>query len=133
MRLSAEKHCGIAANFNAGNSDGGSTGSDHGNACEVSRETGHRSNSAGTACKVDGWKSLIGHYVSSLKAGLPTVGFHSLRHYHASTLLRANVDVLTVSRRLGHANAAITLNTYGHVIEGADAAAAKAIEGVLLK
>ena len=39
--------------------------------------------------------------------------------------------MLTVSRRLGHANASITLNVYGHLIEGADAAAAKAIEGML--
>jgi hypothetical protein len=29
----------------------------------------------------------------------------------------AKVDVLTVSRRLGHANASITLNVYGQLIE----------------
>ena len=46
-------------------------------------------------------------------------------------LLRAGVDVYTVSRRLGHSTAAMTLDKYGHLIEGADAAAAKAIEGVL--
>jgi integrase len=46
-------------------------------------------------------------------------------------LLGAGVDVLTVSRRLGHGKASVTLDTYGHLIEGADAAAAKAIEGVL--
>ena len=63
--------------------------------------------------------------------GLPRVGFHSLRHAHASALLRAGVDILTISRRLGHRKASITLDTYGHLIEGADAAAAKAIEGVL--
>jgi len=63
--------------------------------------------------------------------GLPPVGFHSLRHSHASALIRAGVDILTISRRLGHANASITLNVYGHLIEGADAAAARAIEGVL--
>jgi len=39
--------------------------------------------------------------------------------------------VLTVSRRLGHSKAHITLDTYGHLVEGADAAAAKAIEGIL--
>jgi integrase len=66
---------------------------------------------------------------SALK--LPDVSFHAFRHSHASMLLRAGVDVLTVSRRLGHANPSITLNIYGHLIEGADAAAAKAIEGVL--
>jgi integrase len=46
-------------------------------------------------------------------------------------LIRAGVDVLTISRRLGHAQASITLDRYGHLLEGADAAAAKAIEGVL--
>jgi integrase len=62
---------------------------------------------------------------------LQDVPFHAFRHSHASLLIRKGVDVLTVSRRLGHANASITLNVYGHLIEGADAAAAKAIEGVL--
>jgi integrase len=59
------------------------------------------------------------------------VKFHALRHTHASTLIKAGVDVLTISRRLGHSKAAMTLDVYGHLIEGADAAAAKAIEGVL--
>jgi integrase len=63
--------------------------------------------------------------------GLPPVGFHSLRHSHASALIRAGVDILTISRRLGHSKAAITLDTYGHLIEGADADAVKAIEGML--
>jgi len=62
---------------------------------------------------------------------LPLVSFHSLRHTHASVLLRAGVDVLTVSRRLGHGKASVTLDCYAHLIEGADAAAAKAIEGLL--
>jgi integrase len=62
---------------------------------------------------------------------LPLVSFHSLRHTHASTLIAAGVDPLTVSRRLGHAKVAMTLDVYGHLMEGSDAAAAKAIEGVL--
>jgi integrase len=62
---------------------------------------------------------------------LPCVPFHALRHTHASTLIRAGVDVLTISRRLGHSTAAMTLDVYGHLIEGSDAAAAKAIEGIL--
>ena len=66
-----------------------------------------------------------------LAAGLETISFHSLRHYRASTLIKAGVDVLTVSRRLGHAKAAITLDVYSHLLPGSDAAAAKAIEGVL--
>jgi integrase len=63
--------------------------------------------------------------------GLPRVSFHALRHTHASMLIRAGVDILTISRRLGHSAAAITLDVYGHLIEGADAAAARALEGLL--
>jgi integrase len=62
---------------------------------------------------------------------LPRVSFHALRHTHVSMLIRAGVDILTISRRLGHSKASVTLDVYGHLIEGADAAAAKAIEGVL--
>jgi integrase len=46
-------------------------------------------------------------------------------------LINAGVDILTISRRLGHSKAAITLDVYGHLIDGADAAAAKAIEEAL--
>ena len=56
-------------------------------------------------------------------AGLPHVTLHTLRHTHASQLIRAGVDILTVSRRLGHANATVTLNTYGHLISTEDKAA----------
>jgi integrase len=62
---------------------------------------------------------------------LPRVKFHSLRHTHASALIRAGVDVLTVSRRLGHSSVAMTLDVYGHLMKGADEAAAAAIDGVL--
>ena len=55
----------------------------------------------------------------------------SSQHTHASMLLNAGVDVLTVSRRLGHAKASVTLDTYGHKVEGADQAATAAIERVL--
>jgi integrase len=63
---------------------------------------------------------------------LPSVSFHSLRHTHASVLIKAGVDILTISRRLGHSSASITLDVYGHLIGGADEAAANAI-GRLLK
>jgi len=56
-------------------------------------------------------------------AGLPHVTLHTLRHTHASQLIRSGVDILTVSRRLGHANATVTLNTYGHLITTEDKAA----------
>ncbi|MCL2634169.1 MAG: site-specific integrase [Oscillospiraceae bacterium] len=39
---------------------------------------------------------------------------HSLRHLAASTLLQAGVDIVTVSRLLGHTSVSTTLNCYGH-------------------
>lgn len=62
---------------------------------------------------------------------LPEVTFHALRHTHASVLIRKGVDILTISRRLGHYKPSVTLDVYGHLISGADKAAADAIGGVL--
>ncbi|HEX9323363.1 MAG TPA: site-specific integrase [Xanthobacteraceae bacterium] len=57
------------------------------------------------------------------RIGLPHISLHSLRHTHASELIRAGVDIITVSRRLGHASAAITLGVYGHLMTSQDGAA----------
>ena len=46
-------------------------------------------------------------------------------------LTLVQVDILTISRRLGHYKPSVTLDTYGHLIEGADAEAAKAIASVM--
>ena len=56
-------------------------------------------------------------------AGLKAT-FHSLRHSHASTLIASELDVLTISRRLGHGSPAITLGVYGHLFKTDDRAAA---------
>jgi integrase len=40
------------------------------------------------------------------------VRLHDLRHYHATSLLTAGVDVRTVAGRLGHASPNTTLNVY---------------------
>lgn len=44
------------------------------------------------------------------------VTFHALRHTHASMLLSQGAQVLTVSKRLGHKDANITLEIYAHVL-----------------
>jgi integrase len=49
-------------------------------------------------------------------APLPPVRFHDLRHVHATLLLRAGVPVHVVAKRLGHADPAVTLRTYAHVL-----------------
>ncbi|HEX4409947.1 MAG TPA: tyrosine-type recombinase/integrase [Xanthobacteraceae bacterium] len=53
---------------------------------------------------------------------------HALRHTHVSQLIAAGLDILTISRRLGHASAAITLRIYGHLFANTDARAADIME-----
>ena len=49
--------------------------------------------------------------------GMPQARFHDLRHSYAVASLRSGDDVKTVQENLGHATAAFTLDTYGHVTE----------------
>jgi integrase len=56
---------------------------------------------------------------------LPHARLHDLRHLHATTLLLSGVPVHVVAARLGHADPAITLRVYAHVIRSAEAAAAE--------
>ena len=66
---------------------------------------------------------------------LPKVTLHAWRHTHASQLIASGMDVLTISRRLGHGSPSITLDVYGHLFHGSDDRAAavfdKAFGGVL--
>ncbi|WP_433514403.1 tyrosine-type recombinase/integrase [Nonomuraea sp. CA-143628] len=55
---------------------------------------------------------------------LPVIRLHDLRHIHATLLLLAGVPVHVVAARLGHADPAITLRVYAHVIHSAETAAA---------
>jgi integrase len=59
--------------------------------------------------------------------GMPDITFHALRHTHASQL----IDVVTISKRLGHSNPNITLRIYAHLFRQKDDKAAAAINEAL--
>jgi integrase len=63
--------------------------------------------------------------------GMPEVTFHSLRHTHASQLIDTGVDIVTISKRLGHAKPDITLRIYAHLFHKDDGKAAAAINAIL--
>jgi integrase len=60
--------------------------------------------------------------------GLAHATFHSLRHTHASDLIDAGIDVVKISRRLGHASPAITLRVYAHLFRARDDKSSQAID-----
>jgi integrase len=58
----------------------------------------------------DAWRVAAG------PLGIPTGdGFHQLRHFYASALIRAGESVKTVQERLGHTSAQMTLDVYSHL------------------
>lgn len=56
---------------------------------------------------------------------------HDLRHFMATQLIGAGVDIRTVSGRLGHANTSTTLNIYSHFLEARDEEASQIMDTIL--
>ena len=65
-------------------------------------------------------------------AGLPRIRLHDVRHSYATAALAAGVPAKVVSERLGHANIAITMDTYSHVLPGLDEQAAGQVARLIL-
>ncbi|MBA3401654.1 MAG: site-specific integrase [Actinobacteria bacterium] len=53
-------------------------------------------------------------------AGLAKMRFHDLRHTHCSLLISEGLNVVYVSRSMGHASPDITLKTYSHLWDAAE-------------
>ena len=56
---------------------------------------------------------------------------HYLRHCHATLLAASGLDVKTLQRRLGHAQASVTLDVYAHALGEMDRRAAEMVDGLL--
>ena len=50
-------------------------------------------------------------------SGVKHIRLHDLRHSHATILINNGVNIVAVSKRLGHANIEQTLKTYTHLLE----------------
>jgi len=51
-----------------------------------------------------------------VRAEIPVISIHGLRHTHASLLLASGVSIASVASRLGHSSITTTQSTYIHVI-----------------
>lgn len=65
------------------------------------------------------FNSTINYYLKNLclKAEIPIISIHSLRHTHASLLLFSGVSIASVAQRLGHSSISTTQETYIHIIQ----------------
>lgn len=68
------------------------------------------------------YNSMVNNRLRALciKADIPIISIHGLRHTHASLLLFAGVSIASVARRLGHSSMITTQETYLHIIKELD-------------
>lgn len=67
------------------------------------------------------------------RAGAGEVNFHQLRHYVATQLIAAGVDVRTVADRLGHARTSTTVDMYTAPVSELGRTAADLLERILME
>lgn len=63
--------------------------------------------------------------------GAPGLRLHDLRHFTATQLIHAGMDIRTVAEFLGHSDPSLTLRVYSHAIEERNRAAATIMGQVL--
>ena len=82
------------------------------------------------------FKKLIKRYNNTVideKYKLPDIPLHGLRHTSATLLISQNIDVKTVSNRLGHSQASTTIDIYSHALKQLDKKAAETLDALLVK
>lgn len=81
------------------------------------------------------FKKIIKSYNENAEPGkeLPDIPLHALRHTSATLLIADNIDIRTVSARLGHAQTSTTMNIYAHALKELDQKAAAAMENMFNK
>lgn len=79
--------------------------------------------------------SAVGTWLNRFgeRHGLPHINPHAFRHTAASIMIANGVDVVTVSKMLGHANTSMTTDTYSHIIEDAKRRATECVADVILR
>jgi integrase len=66
-----------------------------------------------------------------LRAALPNIKFHALRHTAATLLLSQGTNPKVVQEMLGHSRVSMTLDTYSHVTPSLQRGAADAMNEML--
>lgn len=75
----------------------------------------------------------VGHRFKEIArdAGLGHISTHKMRHTFATLLLKAGVDIATVSKLMGHASVEIPIKYYGHIVDGLKTQAMQKLNDIL--
>ena len=65
--------------------------------------------------------------------GLPHLHAHAFRHTQASLLIASGTDIVSVAKRLGHADTTTTMNIYAHELAKADKRSSDVIGNLIYK
>ncbi|MDR1558531.1 MAG: site-specific integrase [Clostridiales bacterium] len=81
-----------------------------------------------STCNYLDGKNIYHAWIRCLKrAGVRTRAFHNIRHTYATQLFEQGIELLTVSKLLGHSTIAITAGVYVHVMPKVKTEAAESI------
>lgn len=87
--------------------------------------------------RTDGYAIRANHVLQRMfapilvRAGLPAIRFHDLRHTAATLLLLQSVHPKVVSEMLGHSTVSMTLDIYSHVLPDMQKDATRALDALL--
>ena len=68
-----------------------------------------------------------------MKAGLRTIRIHDLRHTYATHLIQNGKSLVYLRDQLGHHSIAITVDTYGHLVPGANRGQVDALDDATIR
>ena len=67
------------------------------------------------------------------KAGIRRIRLHDLRHTFGSLLLQNGASIIYVKEQMGHSSIQVTVDTYGHLIPGANVNFVDRLDAVLVE
>ena len=74
----------------------------------------------GSWVRASSWRYRFWHPAVETSVGRP-LRYHDLRHTHAALLIAQGAHPKAIQTRLGHSSIIVTMDTYGHLMEGLDA------------
>lgn len=79
------------------------------------------------------FRKIIKIHNDTCEDKLPEITLHGLRHTSATLLIAQNIDIKTVSARLGHAETSTTMDIYAHALKKQDEVASDSLAELLQK